>query len=395
VPTPTVSLCMIVRNEAQHLPACLQSVAGAVDALVVVDTGSVDETISVAEAFGARVIRYPWTDDFAAARNVSLTHARTDWILVLDADERLARGGAPRLRELVGGPADVVAYLVQQRTPTPSSITNGMVRVEWLPRLFRNRPDVRYTGAVHECILPSVAGNGRVVGSDLLVAHDGYLHSPDAVREKAARNLRILARELERDPADALAWIQVGDCQACLQDVDAAIAAYRSGLELLDAPSAAGRQTVAPSAAAAAWQQLGAALLLQGRVAEAVPALSRALLLWPTLASARVYLGQAQARLGDWVQAIEHYRQAIATSEQPMPPDQPIHLVPWLAWYLQGAAEAKLGRVGDAERSLLEAIRLNPASADAHTLLGLLRQLRDAASPAGVHHHPTVAGRRG
>ena len=95
---PSVALCMIVRNEAQCLPACLQSVAGDVDDLIVVDTGSVDETVSVVERFGARVIRHAWTDDFAAARNVSLAHAQTDWIFVLDADERLARENGPRLR---------------------------------------------------------------------------------------------------------------------------------------------------------------------------------------------------------------------------------------------------------------------------------------------------------
>jgi tetratricopeptide (TPR) repeat protein len=390
----SVSLCMIVRNEAQCLAECLQSVLGAVDEMIIVDTGSTDETVLVAKHFGARVASFPWQDDFAAARNASLAHARADWIFVLDADERLVQDHGPRLRALLHGPAEVVAYLIQQRTPTPSSVANGMVRVEWLPRLFRNRPNIRYTGAVHECILPSVTGNGRVVATDVLVAHDGYLRSPDALREKATRNHRILTRELERDPADALAWIQIGDCHACLQDADAAIPAYRAGLQLLDAPSAVGRQTVAPSTAAVAWQQLAAALLIRGEVPEAVSALNRALRLWPTLASARVYLGQALARLGDWAQAIEQYRQAIDASDGPAPLDQPVHLAPWFAWYLKGAAEAKLGRTDEAERSLSEATRRNPLCADAHTLLGLLRQLREAAPPSPDRSLPAMGGRR-
>ena len=177
--------------------------------------------------------------------------------------------------------------------------------------------------------------------------------------------------------------------------MDAAIPAYRSGLQLLDAPSASGRQTVAPSTAAVAWQQLAAALLIRGEVAEAVSALNRALLLWPMLASARVYLGQAQARLGNWAQAIEEYRRAIATADGPAPPDQPVHLVPWFAWYLKGAAEAKLGRDAEAEHSLSEAIRLNPACTDAHTLLGLLRQLRNAAPPIRDQHLAAQDARRG
>ena len=390
-----VSLCMIVRNEAHSLAECLQSARGAVDEMLVVDTGSSDGTALVANRLGARVVSFAWTEDFAAARNASLAHARGNWILVLDADERLTGNAGARLRKLLPGPTDVVAYLLQQRTPTPSSAGTGMVRTEWLPRLFRTGVGARYTGAVHECILPSLAGKGRVVHADLVIQHDGYLRSPEDVRAKALRNLRILQRELERDPADALAWIQVGDCHACLQDADAAIAAYRAGLGLLERPSARGHQTVDPATAAMAWQQFAAALLLRGQVTEAVPALERALRLWPTLAPARMLLGQARARSGDWTQAIEDYRQAIETAAGPAPPGQPVHFDPWLAWYLKGAAEARLGRDEEAERSLSEAIRLNPASADAHRLLGLLRQLRDAAATTRAPQGPAAGGGRG
>ena len=391
---PSVSLCMIVRNEAGNLSGCLGSVLGAVDDMVVVDTGSTDETVLVAQRLGARVIPHAWTDDFAAARNVSLARASGDWILVLDADERLAEEGGPRLRALLQGPADIAAYLLQQRTPTPSSAATGIVRVEWLPRLFRNGLGARYSGAVHECVLPSLAGKGRIAHADLVIEHDGYLRSSDAIRNKAIRNLRILAQVLERDSADALAWIQVGDCQASLQELDAAIVAYRSGLDLLDAQSAEGRQTVDASTAAMAWQQLGAAFLIRGEVKEALSALGRALGLWPALASARMYLGQALARLGGWAQAIEQYKQAIDASEGPAPPGQPVHFDPWLAWYFKGAAEAKLGRNDEAERSLSEALRLNPACGDAHRLLGLLRQIREAAPPIS-HPHASAASGRG
>lgn len=85
---PTIGVHLIIRNEAALLPACFQSVAGA-DELIVVDTGSEDYSIAVAEAYGARVLQYKWEDDFAKARNTGLAHATADWILVLDADEVL------------------------------------------------------------------------------------------------------------------------------------------------------------------------------------------------------------------------------------------------------------------------------------------------------------------
>lgn len=391
----SLSLCMIVRNEAQWLSECLQSARGAVDEMIVVDTGSTDETVPVAQRFGARVVSHPWNEDFAAARNVSLAHAAGDWILVLDADERLTEQVGPRLTALLQGPADVVAYLLQQRTPTPSSAGTGMVRVEWLPRLFRNGVGARYAGAVHECVLPSLAGKGRIVHADLTIQHDGYLRSPETIRAKALRNLRILLRGLERDPADALAWLQAGDCHACLQDTDAAVAAYRAGLELLERSAARGRPAVDPATTAMAWQQLGAALLIRGQAAEAVPALEQALRHWPALPPARMVLGQARARLGDWAQAVEEYRQAIAMADEPAPAGQPVHFDPWLAWHLKGAAEARLGRDGEAERSLSEALRRNPACADARRLLGLLRQLRAAAATTGDPQVPAAGGGRG
>lgn len=88
----TISLCIIVRDEETMLPACLASVAGVVDEIVLVDTGSRDGTLALARAAGARVFEQPWSDDFSAPRNLAIAESRGDWVLVLDADERLTRG---------------------------------------------------------------------------------------------------------------------------------------------------------------------------------------------------------------------------------------------------------------------------------------------------------------
>ena len=98
MPEPTLSLCMIARDEAPFLKQCLQSAASHVDEIVVVDTGSSDDTVAVAEAAGAIVTPFEWVDDFAAARNVSLQTATRDWVLVLDCDEVVADRDWGRLR---------------------------------------------------------------------------------------------------------------------------------------------------------------------------------------------------------------------------------------------------------------------------------------------------------
>ncbi|MBR5910088.1 MAG: glycosyltransferase family 2 protein, partial [Schwartzia sp.] len=109
-----ISACYIVRNEAAKLDRSLASLEGAVDEIIVVDTGSSDDTVKIAETHGARVSHFPWQDDFSAARNVSLSKATGDWILVVDADEYFPEGMAKNIRPAVeryGADADLLIFM--------------------------------------------------------------------------------------------------------------------------------------------------------------------------------------------------------------------------------------------------------------------------------------------
>jgi len=200
---PRVSAVMIVKNEEQYLRECLASIQGAVDEIVVVDTGSTDSTREIARGMGAKVVEWEWTDDFAAARNVSLDHATGDWALWLDADERLAAGQAGLLRYLVeAAEPRVGGYMVNIRNFLQSH-PGSEVCWHRACRLFRLGPGIRFTGRIHEQNMRSLQEAGYVCAmSQLTVDHYGYAADVMSARGKHERFIRMLTREVEenRDP---------------------------------------------------------------------------------------------------------------------------------------------------------------------------------------------------
>ena len=184
---PLLSLCLIARNEAENLARCLESARGVADEVVVVDTGSTDDTVTVAERLGARVAHFAWCDDFAAARNEAIRHARGQWILMLDADEALTREARSKLRGLLQDDR-FLAFLINIRSPLKDTRGQAAVINAW-PRLFRNHSEIRYEGRVHEQLSPSIARlGGTVAATDLVIDHRGYHQDFTDQQAKQARN---------------------------------------------------------------------------------------------------------------------------------------------------------------------------------------------------------------
>jgi hypothetical protein len=196
---PSVSLCMIVRDEEEHIGPCLQAVLPYVDEAIVVDTGSSDRTPDIAVEAGARLFRIKWGENFADARNYALNRASGDWVLVLDADERLEAPDPEAFRQLLldDTAAGYTLTILQHRSMEPGDYETDMVC-----RLFRNLPQARYRGRIHEDItIPlTLSCTGRSIKpSGLVLSHFGYLQETAIAKDKARRNRRLLEKAVQEE----------------------------------------------------------------------------------------------------------------------------------------------------------------------------------------------------
>ena len=209
--TPRISLCLIAHNEERLLPGCLESVQGLVHELVVVDGGSSDATVKLAREAGARVLQRAWDDDFAAARNAALEASRGDWVLLLDADERLGPGAVEAIRRAVKRDhldcCLLPLYQASSADASAAQVLDGSARQSdpvLLPRLFRRTADLRWEGVVHEHVRRWLGAPGRRAGAldGAPIIHYGGVRQLRDARHKQLRNIKLLRRRLQLQPDD-------------------------------------------------------------------------------------------------------------------------------------------------------------------------------------------------
>ncbi|HGY5553113.1 MAG TPA: glycosyltransferase [Prochlorococcus sp.] len=336
-----LSLSMIVRNEERRLGACLESVKGFVDEMVLLDTGSTDSTVAVANAAGAQVEHLPWPGDFAPARNAALKLIKGDWVLVLDADEKLQAEAIPDLQALMEQPDVLVINLLrfeQGATMAPYSSVS---------RLFRRHQRIRWSRPYHSMIDDSVREilndepDWRIVDYvEPALLHEGY--RPDLLqRSNKSQRLRIAMEAwLAEHPCDPYACAKLGALEIAEGQKERGIKLLKQGLEqnkettanpieryelLLHIGIALDHDD--PQVAISAYREaldlpmdirvsLGArlnlaALLLQHeQLDEAIALTTIATQQAPEVALAWYNLGLMQRRRGDLVEALKAYAQA-------------------------------------------------------------------------------------
>jgi tetratricopeptide (TPR) repeat protein len=331
---------MIVRNEAERLEACLASVRGFVDELVLLDTGSSDATVAIAERCGAVVHQMDWPGDFEPARNEALKYVSGDWVLVLDADEQLLEEAKQPLRQLMAQPELLLINLLRfERGALQSPYSN-------VSRLFRRHPAIHWSGKYHTMVDDSVAAliarepHWRIADCPLpALVHDGYRPELLADGAKAARLRAAMEAELALKPGDPYACAKLGSLEVNEGNRRRGIELLRLGLAhcppnaqperyelLLHLAMAMGpasqqesialyRQALALPLPArltlAARLNLAQALLEQGEVEEAAALARGACQAAPELALAWFQLGVIERQRGQLAAAIAAYRQSL------------------------------------------------------------------------------------
>lgn len=195
----TIALVMIVKNGAATLARCLSSVQGCVDEIIVLDTGSTDDTVAIARRFGAQVHHFKWVDDFSAARNAALSHASCDWCLILDDDNWL-ESGHEQLRRLGSEP------FLGQIAIVNRFMQNDAIResTEWVTRILPR--GTMYAGRIHEQAVNTAGLPWRRL--DIRVGHDGYM--PEGLEAKKGRNEALLRLALAESSEDPYLLYQLG-----------------------------------------------------------------------------------------------------------------------------------------------------------------------------------------
>lgn len=188
----TLSACMMVKNEEKLLPGCLKSIKDHVDEIVIVDTGSTDQTVSIAESFGARVYHHPWENHFSKHRNQSMSYAKGDWILIIDADEELILPKGKSLHQLLRMDNDIDSILL----PIDCSTPNGIVKSN-LIRIVRNNREIFHEGRVHNCLVG--IRKSRFI-KEIKLFHHGYNLGQKVDERKFKRTTELLNLDILDNP---------------------------------------------------------------------------------------------------------------------------------------------------------------------------------------------------
>lgn len=303
-----VSLCMITKNEENCITDCIMSVRPLIHEIIVVDTGSTDHTVRKATELGAKVFHYPWQGDFGQARNFALEQATGDWILVLDGDEILAPISWGIFQQMLQNP-QVEGYLIE----IESYIGTGEEQIfDQVVRLFRNKRNYRFVGAIHEQVIGSIRegnqGQGiKVANKECKIIHTGYLDHKVAEKNKHDRNSRVINEALRKNPVDPFLHYSLGMEYVQQGEIQQASKAFAESLKYL---------TGGEGYFSSVLVNIAAGMLQQGQYKEGETFIAQALRMLPQNGDLLLLQGMANLYQKNYSAGISLLQQSIVGREE-------------------------------------------------------------------------------
>jgi tetratricopeptide (TPR) repeat protein len=375
--TPALSVCMIVKNEEDFLENCLKSVVDHVDEIVIVDTGSTDQTVKIAKGFNARIYHHPWQDNFSLHRNQSISYAKGRWIFIIDADEEYRASSQRNLREEI---ALADKHGIEALSLRVENSCNGGRETACLDsiRIFRANGRIRYEGIVHNYLLGfknHAASLGRII-------HYGYDQGPEAAHKKFERTAMLLRKQISENPENALPHLYLSNSYALMNQHEETLRESLTTVELVET------QEISHKQYAKAYYNAARSYIQLGRHDEAEIICHRALTRYGD--NIDIFATQTMISLikKDWERVIESGSRYLEALEQYRKKEIGLELVEiatysekWKIFCWMGTAAINIGDTAGADALFAKALDITPERAF------VCRQAQSSYLEAGYPEH--------
>ena len=315
---PTISLCLITRDEEKFLQNCLNSIQELVDEIIVVDTGSIDQTKEVAKRFTDKIYDFPWCNDFSLARNESLKYATKNWILILDADETILESEHQKIKELIQN-NKLAGYQLLQRNYTNNHAKFGfkfnsaanpeahqfLGRFDsWIVRLFPNNKQIHFQGTVHESVDRSIQElGGKILPAEIIIHHYGEEKGAAINQDKINTYFQLCQKKVQDEPQNPRAHYELGVLYKELKQFALSEAELHKSLSLDPQPITT-------------LLELAVVQQKQQHFTSAISTFQQVLEKNNTLADAYFGLGYCFYQQKEFLKALENFQKAIANNTQ-------------------------------------------------------------------------------
>lgn len=288
---------MITKNEEVHLEQCISSCKNIANEVIVVDSGSTDNTLNIAHKLGAQVIHALWQEDYAYARNIAIENASQPWILFLDADEYLVND-QELIKSIKNAPSHIGGFVLERKDAFFDLSTGKYCEVPvGIIRLFRNQRDIYYEEPVHEIVGPSILRAGMSLEAVISchIHHKITSHDKTLLNQKQLKYLRMINRSLKEKHSDWLLY-QKAKTLWFFSELDEAKRIFVTTTTSEDA-----------FLSAASWNNLGALHAAQNNHEDSIKALTQSLEILENQSQSHFLLGDVHLKMKQYDKALKHF----------------------------------------------------------------------------------------